>query len=143
MPGKIGLLERSSANIHPTDHTSTETRGRCHNGILNSHTNTHTLTGLKVSLWIKHDLRSPVPTCSHILCEHTFVVMRWISYSCQSKVTDLNNTQKQQHLLNHTNIHSLSGVTFKSQVVLSKILEGFRSLCKTFAECMYFSPRRI
>lgn len=33
--------------------------------------------------------------------------------------------------------------TFRSQVVLSRRLEGFRSRCRTLAEWMYFSPRRI
>ena len=31
----------------------------------------------------------------------------------------------------------------RSQVVFSKRFEGFKSLCRTFAECMYLRPRRI
>ena len=37
LPGKMGLFERSSANMQPTDQTSTEMRGRFPDGIQNSH----------------------------------------------------------------------------------------------------------
>ena len=36
LPGKMGLLERSSANMQPTDQTSTEMRGRFPHGMQNN-----------------------------------------------------------------------------------------------------------
>lgn len=45
-------------------------------------------------LGVEHDFWSPVPTSSHILSQKTSVVVLWVGYPCQAKVTDLTTTQR-------------------------------------------------
>ena len=51
-----------------------------------------TLTSFEVGLRIEHDLWCPVPSCSHVLCQHALVVMCGVRHTCQSKVTNLQCT---------------------------------------------------
>lgn len=88
LPGKIGLLEKSSAKMQPTDHTSTAdevTRFPPASWYIVK----ATLTGFEVCLGIEHNLRGPVPPSGHILSQHSLVVMCRVCHTCQPKVTYL------------------------------------------------------
>ena len=47
------------------------------------------LTGFGVAFRVEHDLGSTVPSCGHILCQKPCVVMIRVSYSSQTKITNL------------------------------------------------------
>ena len=58
------------------------------------------VNGFGVTLGIEHDLRSSVPTGCNIFCQDSCVVMIWICYSSQPKVTNLKTQKKTVIILN-------------------------------------------
>lgn len=47
------------------------------------------VNGLGIALGVEHDLGGAVPSCGNVLGEEPSVVMVWIGYSGQAKITDL------------------------------------------------------